>query len=271
MTSRWTIALLVAAVCVCTSPLLAADGVLIVQQSTTDGKTATNQVQLEKTRMRADIAGPMGEKMATIFDGNKQVLWIINYDTKSYTEMTKADVERVGQQLNAAMSQLDEQLKNMPPAQRAQVEAMMRGRGIGAAAANRPRPQYHKTGTDTVGRWTCDKYEGMQNNQKVAELCTVDPKAFNLTAADLEVTRQLVTFLQAMMPQNVEGLFRIGSPEEQGFSGVPVRSVTTNGSRQTVVEVKEATRQTFTDATFALPAGFQKQQLPTGPAGRGRQ
>jgi hypothetical protein len=265
MTSRSTIALLVATVGALASPVLAADGVLIVQQSTSGGKTSTNQVQMEKTRMRADVAGPMGEKVATIFDGGKQILWVVNYDRKSYMEMTKADVDRAGAQVNAAMSQLQEQLKNMPPAQRAQIEAMMRGRGIGPAAANRARPQYRKTGTDMVGRWSCDKYEGFQNEQKVSELCTVDPKVLNLTPADLEITRQLASFFEALMPQNAAALlFHVGS-DDQGFSGVPVRSISTNGGQQTTIELKEVTRQNFADSTFALPEGLQKQQMPGGP------
>lgn len=264
MTSRSTIALPVALVCALASPVLAADGVLIVQQSTTGGKSTTNQVQLEKTRMRADVSGAMGEKLATIFDSTKQILWVVNYDRKSYMEMTKADVDRTAGQLNAAMAQMQEQMKNMPPAQRAQIEAMMRGRGIGPAAANRARPQYRKTGSDMVGRWSCDKYEGFQNEQKVSELCTVDPKVLNLTPADLEITRQLASFFEALMPQNAAALFRIGS-DDQGFSGVPVRSVTTIGGQPTTIELKDVTRQNFADSTFALPEGFQKQQMPGGP------
>ena len=59
----------------------------------------------------------------------------------------------------------------MPPAQRAQMEALMRVRGTGAAgaAAAAPKTQFRKTGTDRVGTWTCDKYEGTLNNQKVSE------------------------------------------------------------------------------------------------------
>jgi hypothetical protein len=267
MTSRSPIALPVALVCALASPVLAADGVLIVQQATSGGKSTTNQVQMEKTRMRADVTGAMGEKMATIFDGGKQILWVVNYDRKSYMEMTKADVDRTAGQLNAAMSQMQEQMKNMPPAQRAQIEAMMRGRGIGPAAANRAHPQYRKTGSDMVGRWSCDKYEGFQDEQKVSELCTVDPKVLNLTPADLEITRQLASFFETLMPQNAAALFRIGS-DDQGFSGVPVRSVTTNGGQQTTIELKDVTRQNFADSTFALPEGFQKQQMPGGPGRR---
>ena len=270
MACRWIVASLIAVMCALPEPMLAADGVLLVQQVNNGSGPTTAQVQLEKTRMRADTVGPMGEKMTVIFDANRQVLWMVNYDMKSYTEMTKADVDRLGGQVNAAMAQLEEQLKNMPPAQRAQVEAMMRGRGIGPGAARPARPQYRKTGTDMVGRWACDKYDGFQNDQKVSELCTVDPKVLNLTTADLDVSLQLATFFEAVMPQNAGALFRLGS-SEQGFSGVPVRSVNTVGGRQVVTELKEATRQNFADSTFAVPTGFQKQQMPGMPARGGRQ
>ena len=40
----------------CTPP----DGVLIVQQTTIAGKTDTNQIQIEKTGMRAETTRPMG-------------------------------------------------------------------------------------------------------------------------------------------------------------------------------------------------------------------
>ena len=108
----------------------AADGVLLVSKSTSGGSTETNQIQITRTQMRAEMAGPGGGKQAVVFDATKQVMWMINYDKKSYSEMTKADVDRVAGQLSGAMAQMQEQMKNMPPEQRAQIEAMMRGRGI---------------------------------------------------------------------------------------------------------------------------------------------
>src|SRR2546430_1965356 len=79
-----------------TWPVQAADGVLIAEKTTTGTDTHTNQVQIEKTRMRAASAGPTGEEMTMIFDGTKQVLWMVNDAKKTYNEMTKADVSFLG-------------------------------------------------------------------------------------------------------------------------------------------------------------------------------
>ena len=256
---------LIAALCLAT-PLIAADGILIVEKTTTGGKTETNQIQIEKTRMRAESTDPNGVKQVFVFDGAAQVMRVIDYDKKTYMEMTKADADRMGGQMADAMAQMQEQMKNMPPDQRAQMEAMMRGRGMPGPAAP-AKTEYRKAGTDKVGKWTCDKWDGYQNNQKTSEVCTVDPKTLGFAMTDFEVTRQLAAFFQKLMPQNVDQMFSIGSADAQGFSGVPVRRAYSIGQRQTLTELTDVTRQTFPDSIFAVPAGFQKQQ---GFGGRGR-
>jgi Domain of unknown function (DUF4412) len=264
-------AALVAALCLAASPLQAADGVLIVEKTTSAGKTQTNQIQIEKDRMRAETAGQAGEKQTIVFDGVKQVLWIINDARKSYNEMTKADIDRIGGQMSEAMSRMQEQLKGLPPEQRAQIEAMMKGRGMpGADAAPAPKTAYRKTGTDKVATWTCDKYEGTQNSQKVSELCTVEPAAIGFTMADFQVTKQLMEFFRKLAPQGADRMFAVGTPEEQGFSGVPVRRATfVNGQLQSVSETAEVRRQTFPASAFEVPPGFQKESF-LGGRGRGQ-
>jgi hypothetical protein len=255
---------LIAALCFMAQPLLAADGILIVETTTTAGASRTNQVQIDKTRMRAEFEGQNGAKQVLIFDGGAQVMRIIDMDKKTYTEMTKTDVDRMGAQMAGAMAQLQEQMKNMPPAQRAQMEAMMKGRGMAMAAI--PKTEYKKTGADKVGNWTCDKYEGYQNGQKTSELCTVDPKTLGFTVADFQVSQQLADFFKQLMPQNADQMFSLGSNDPAGFSGVPVRRTYSVLGRQSVSELTQVSRQTFPDSLFAVPAGFQKQAF--GPGGR---
>jgi len=254
-------------VCALGGAAQAADGVLLVTRTTTTGSEArTNQVQIEPKRMRAESSGATGEKMIVLFDGTKQVMRLIDNEKKTYTEMTKEDVDALGGQMSAMMAQMEQQLKNLPPEQRAQIEAMMKGRGMGAGAAVAPKVQYKKVGTDTVGKWTCDKYEGYTDGKKTNEVCTMEPKALGFTASDFDITRELAAFFTKLMPANAAQLFSIGTGGEQGFSGIPVKSVATVGGRQVTTEVTEVSRQAFPDAIFQVPAGYQKQSL----MGRGR-
>jgi hypothetical protein len=240
-----------------------AQGILFVQQETRDGKTSTNQIQIDKTHMRAESRAS-GESNAFLFDSTTQVARMVNLDKKTYVEITKAQMEQMSGQMNSAMAQMQEQMKNMPPEQRAMVEQMMRGRGgaMRGMAAAAPPTQYKAAGSDKVLQWSCAKYEGFRGNEKVSEVCTVDPKEFGLTAADFEVAKQLAEFMKSLIPQGADQMFTLGTPEGQGFSGIPVRQTSfTNGKPASVREIKEFRRETFPASTFEVPAGFTKQAM----------
>ena len=266
--SAWIGVSFVAAMCCLSGSVQAATGLLVVEKTTSGDTTRTSQIQIEQHRIRTEVGGPISR--VVIFDGTKQVLWLIDPAKKSYNEMTKADADRMGGQLQDAMSQMQAQLANLPPAQRAQIEALMKGRGLPGTAAAVQKAEYRKAGTDKVGKWTCDKYEGFQNNEKTSEVCTVDPATLGFALTDFDVSRQLGEFFKKLLPQNGDQLFTFGKVEEQGYSGVPVRRKFTTAGRETTTEVTEVTRQTFADATFAVPDGFTKEDFPGGLAGRGR-
>jgi hypothetical protein len=248
---------LLVALCLLVHPLLAADGILIVETSTTGGTTKTNQIQIEKTRMRTESADAKGTTNVVVFDATAQIMRMIDVPKKSYTEMTKEDADRMGAQMTDAMAKMQEQMKNMPPAARAQMEAMMKNMpGMGAVVA---KTEYKKVGTDKVGKWTCDQYEGYQNGKKTSELCTVDPKVLGFSNADFEVTKQVGEFFMKMMPQNADQMFSLGKSDPAGYSGVPVRRKYSILGRETVSELTEVSHQTFADSIFAVPEGFQKK------------
>lgn len=246
----------------------AANGVLIVEKTT--GAAAapiTNQIQLESNRMRAEMAGASGEKQVAVFDGTRQVMMIIDQQRKSYTEITKEDADRLGAQFAAAMSQMEQQLASMPPERRAQVEAMMKGR-MGGASSLAPKVKYRKTGKGQAGKWACDLYEGYEGERKTSEICTVDPKVLGLTAADFGVAQQMADFFKRLMPQMAGQVFTFGSAEQQGFAGVPVRRTFTLAGKEMTSEIVDVSRQSFPDASYAAPEGYQKRAF--GPGGRGR-
>jgi len=271
----------------------AADGVELVQKITSGtGGVQTSQFQIEKTRLRGEITDATGATQVVVFDSTKQVVDIINMSQKTYMEMTREDVDRMGAQMQGAMAgmqgamagmqaQMAAQMAAMTPEQRAQMEAMMGRRGmagmagtasLGAMAAA-AKPEYRRGGTSTVARWTCNVYEGFVNGQKTAEVCTVSAATLGFTPADFEVANQLSSFLQRLMPQAANQVAGFGTAANQGFDGLPVRSVTNIGGQQTTTEVTAVTRQTFADSLFTVPAGFQKQDMMgmtgAGP-GRGR-
>jgi hypothetical protein len=240
---------------------LQAQGILFVQAVTRDGKSTTNQVQLDKTHMRAESASVAGNVF--LFDSATKTARMINTERKTYREIDGSQMEGMRQQ----MAQLQEQLKNMPPQQRAMMEQMMGARGGFPGMISGPADPltYRQAGSDKVGQWNCTKYEGFRGADKVSELCTVDPSQFGLTAADFAVAKEFVEFLTGLLPQMADQAVMFGTVADQGFAGVPVRQTRfTNGRVESVSEVKEFRRETFPPSTWEVPAGFQRE----GGAGR---
>ena len=235
-----------------TTPTLAQapDGIFITQRVTSGATPLTIEMRIAATRMRTEMAGPNGVLNVTIFDGGKQVLYIVDPTRKTYVEMTKADVDRMGAQVQGAMAKMQAQLEKLPPAQRAQMEAMMKGGGAIAAL---------RTGSDKVGRWTCDKYDVTLNGQKIGEVCNVDPTALGFAATDFDVMRQMGAFYSGMAPQMAGQLPSVPGIDQGGSSGFAVRTVMMTQGQTVTTEVVDAGRQTFPDALFAVPAGFTRQ------------
>ena len=220
--------------------------------------------------MRAELTGATGEVQIVVFDGPQQVLRIISVPRKSYSEMTKADADRMGAQLAAAMAVMKDKVANMPPEQRAKMEALMSQLGTaGPVGGPGGRPEYRRAGSDKVGKWPCDKYEGFRNGKKVSEVCTVEPKVLGLTEADFDVTKQVASFFEKMLPQGVDQLVGVGRVEAQGFAGIPIRRTAYDGDKVlSISEVTEVKRENFAASTYEVPAGFQKQTMGRGAGGR---
>jgi hypothetical protein len=242
-----------------TAPAIAqaADGILITQRVASGGAPLTVRVQIEATRTRTEMAGPNGVMNVTIFDGDKQVLYIVDPARKTYMEMTKADVDRLSVQMQGSMAQMQAQLEKMPPAQRAQMEAMMKG------------VQHTRTGSDTVGRWTCDKYDLTQGGQKIGEVCSVNLATLGFGATDFDVMRQMGAFYSAMAPLMPAQLTGVSAIDPPGSSDFPVKTVImVPGGGTMTTEVVETGRQTFPDSLFAVPAGFTKEDIMSALGGR---
>jgi hypothetical protein len=228
-----------------------ANGIVITQRVTSGAAPVfTVRVHIAATRMRTEMAGPDGATNVTIFDGGRQVLYVVDPARKTYMEMTRADVDRLSAQLQGGTAGVQAQLEKLPPEQRAQMEAMMKG------------VELTRTGTDKVGPWACDKYDVTLAGQKIGERCTVDLAVLGFTAMDFDVMGQMGAFYSAMAPQmagQVPGPG--GGIDPGGSSDFPVRTVMMAPGVTTTTELIEASRQTLPDSLFAVPAGFTKQDV----------
>jgi hypothetical protein len=103
----------------------------------------------------------------------------------------------------------------------------------------------------------------------VSELCTVNPATLGVSLADFDIVKEAGKFFQQLAPQNVDQMFAVGG-SEQGYNGIPVRSTISIDQNSITTEIVDVSRKTFSDDSYAVPAGFQKQEFP-GAGRRGRQ
>lgn len=246
--------------CLVAAPALAADGVVMVQTITTGANVTKSEVQITRTHLRTDIADSANRRQTVIFDSTRDVLYIVDPTAKSYVEMTRADAERMGTMMQGAMAVMQQQMANLPPAQRAAMEQKM-GPVMAAALSGGTRPVYKRTGEGRVGEWACQTYDGYVGDRKAAEVCAADPKVFGLTLDDFAVTAGMTAFVGSMMPQLADRLIGLGTPA-QGFTGLPIRSSSMAGSQPVTIELSEIRRAAIPDDAFQVPAGFEKRAMP---------
>ncbi len=262
------------ALLLCASGMFAGDGVLIVEtrRSLAAGETSATTVHLERDRVLV-LSSENNHRQGTVFLGDSGVMRLIDFDKKTYREMTKQDFEQMGSQVNDAMAQakkmMEERMKDMPPEQRQMMEQMMKQR-LGQAPMAQPKPVetvYTRTSSGkSISPWTCDTYEGHQNGEKRWEVCAADWGQLDLSPADFEVFQKMAELFKSIVPQGADQLFQVGSgdwQQRQGYPGVPVlRIAYRNGAPYMEYRLTELSRKTFDDSLFEVPSGFQKIAVP---------
>lgn len=238
---------------------------------------STTDLQSKETTPMKIYADP--DKMAIENDGETMVyreaekkFVIINPARKNYTEVTMETIQQLTGQMSAMQKQMQEQMAAMPPAQRAQMEAMMAGLGMpgAGAAAKKPQVNYAKQGpSKRVANIPCDMYGKTVDGSHEEDLCIARITAAGITAADLKVLDSLGTFVDQltsmpMIPRGSEFSWA-GMNKAVGYAGIPLETTDLeNGKPTSVTTIQKIERATIPPATFEIPAGFARQTMP-GP------
>lgn len=226
--------------------------------------SGTSTAYLGNSGMRIETQAE-GERMTMIFRSDKEVFWVINTTDKSYTEMTRKDIKKMKVQMDEAKRVMQEQMKNMPPEQRAMIEQMMKGKAMPA----QPEKAVFKKGSSGVkiGKWTCDTYKGYRSGQLTEEVCTTSFKNLGIAQKDFKVMQRMAEFMSELSP-DAASLYNVGSDQwekEQGYPGIPVRTISySNGKKVSQYEIQDVKKKRISSSRFELPKGITKQNF-TGP------
>jgi hypothetical protein len=211
--------------------------------------------------------GPDAEA-AMIFLGDSFLY--VNHRDKSYIVMDEAMLEEVSAQISDAMKEVEAQLANMPPEQRAMVEQMMQGemKGMmGKQGSAAPKPRVERLGTSKWQSYACRQYAVYEGQDKTQQVCA--SKLDDVPGADeaIEAFIGMAAYMRKMaesMPMFKDEGLNPGDLMDQ-IDGFPVHTIDyRNGKVLQETSLDSVSEQDLDEKLFEAPAGYRREN----PLGR---
>ena len=231
------------------------------------------QMYVDGKNLKMDFTGATAGSGGMIFRGADKTMLMIDNKRKQYVEMDEATITKLSNQMNQAMAQMNEALKNVPPAQRAMMENMMKER-MGAlmpkAEEKIPTTLVKGTKNKTIAGYETQHFIQKRGNQITNEFWIADWEALKEGKDVMGAFEDMSAFLNKMMDTISQGPFNFmdSMMEDNMFQqveelgGFPVSSINyENGtpSRESTLESTEA--KDLAKSTFAAPKGYKKQRI----------
>ena len=252
------------------SPAIQADATLQMKDSR-GADDALIQVKGNMVRMSTP-----GQADYMLYDKARDTVIHVNETQKEYMEIDRATIERFSASVSAMREQISpqiammrEQLKNMPPEQRAMIEQRMGGMVNLGSMESQPVEDIRtvKRGSKEVSGFDCDVYEVLDGKQPVAEVCLATEADAGMSDADFETLSAMMAFTREMAgkAQKLAGSLTTGVPNFDlgDAEGVPVAMKDFKQGREfTVADVSD---DKIDDAAFTSYKSYSKKNMPGMP------
>ena len=254
----------------------------IIDEMIRGGNDAQQQrMFLQSNRLKTVTLEGNRATQAVVMDLDAQTITHIDYAERAYTtatakeyaEMMRQGLQRMGEmggQMQAQMKEMEEQLKQLPPEQRRQIEALMKSAQQGAAKAPptlRPedcapdKVEIKRTGTNlSVAGYDATGYQIFSNGKLDSEVW-IAPGITAVREIDPAKLERMITEMVKALPHCPPRGQMFGADPVWKLmkDGYPVRSV--EKDRGTVVEVVKAESRSLGAGEFQPPAGFARKSL----------
>ncbi|HEU5136663.1 MAG TPA: DUF4412 domain-containing protein [Steroidobacteraceae bacterium] len=193
------------------------------------------------------------------------VLYLFDDQRKTYSEIDKATLKKAADQAGAAMAQMQERLKSMPPEQRAQMEKMLGANMPGAMSGKPDTYETRDTGkSETAEGRKCRVWNLIKNGALHEELCVV-PYSSLPGKEDFEKAFSELAESAIGMAGNLPGA-TAAIESRRAVDGFPVRVRHFDAAgkpRGIETVLTQWVEESLPASTFEIPAGYTKKELPT--------
>jgi hypothetical protein len=191
-------------------------------------------------------------------------IYAISHKDKSYVAMDRATMKRVAEQVNPALKMLQEQMKNMAPEQRAQMEKMLGARLPGTAEQAQ---QIKRTSrSDKINGYSCTYVEVHEGGELIDELCIASSGTIKGSEELINAARLMSAAVQDMMSvMDAPWLKEMAQKQMQNFDalgGIPVFSRNfADGKPRRETTLTRVSSESIAPAQFEVPAGYTRKDM----------
>ena len=207
-------------------------------------------------------AGGESSNVSMIFLGEEFL--VLDHAEKSYIVMDEAMLDQLTSSMSGAMQQIEAELANLPPEQRAMAEQMMKGQMqsmMGQQAGSAAKPRVEAVGN---GQWqgnSCTNYAVYEGGQKTQLVCATSLDHIGgmdeMTLA-FERMAQFVRKLTEALPIPIGDSMSPGEIMDQ-IDGFPVqRTLYLNGEVTGEYSLESLTEKELDDSLFAAPDDYKR-------------
>ena len=238
----------------------------MVSKDTAGNETARTRIHADGERVRMDEM-ERGERTSVIFLGSEFL--VLDHKDKSYIVMDEAMLDEVSAQISAAMKQMEQELANLPPEQRAMAEQMMKQQmgGMMGQQEAPPPPRVEALGSGEWGSYKCNKYAVYERGKKSQEVCAAPLSDIEGADLMLKAFRGMTGFINKMtesMPHRGSAGFNPGELMDQ-IDGFPVHMIDFAGGRVAGETTLESVAAEDVDpGLFSAPADYQRMDPLAG-------
>ena len=161
---------------------------------------------------------------------NNQVV-VLDHKRMTYMVLDDAMIEKFGSQVNTAMQEMQEQMKNMSPKERELLEQLMQGGGMEGMmpGMSAPPPRVEANGSGEWGDYDCRKYIIYEGVEKTEDICAASLDDVEGGEEVMAGFRAMADFLQKLMASMPEPLASMMGENPAAYmekiDGFPVHTV----------------------------------------------
>ena len=198
-----------------------------------------------------------------LYDSNTRTMTVVVHKNKNYSRIDEETMKQMGGTVSALQQQMEEQLKNLPPEQQAELRKMMGGL-MSPDQAEQVRSETTAI-TGKVGVWACKIVYVFKGDEKVSEVCATDYKSLNIPEEDYLVMKDFFVFIANIsenLPMAEQASFASADLGE-GMFPVLIEVLKESATQQSMT-LNKVSNESLEAALFGIPAGYKEQNLMEG-------